>query len=123
MARFSVKARIKSATHAWRGLGILLRTTHNMWGQIFFSILAIYLGFILHISYIEWVLLTLVIGLVLIAEALNTALEIDINLTSPEYHPYARDTKDVAAGAVLIAVLVSIVTALLIFLPKIYNML
>lgn len=42
-------------------------------------------------------------GFVLVAEAFNTALEIDIDLTSPEYHPYARDTKDVAAGAVLLS--------------------
>jgi diacylglycerol kinase (ATP) len=117
--RFSMRARVKSATHGWRGLGILIRTTHNAWGQIFFGLLAVYLGFILHISEIEWVLIVLAIGLVLVAETLNTALEIDINLTSPEFHPYARDTKDVAAGAVLIAVMTSLVVGLVIFLPKI----
>ncbi len=117
--RFSIIARIKSANHAWRGLGILFKTTHNFWGHIFFGILAIYLGFILNISNIEWVLLVFTIGLVIITEALNTAFEIDIDLTSPNYHPYARDTKDVAAAAVLLSVFVSIVVALIIFLPKI----
>jgi diacylglycerol kinase len=117
--RFSIVARLKSATHAWRGLGILIRTTHNVWGHIFFGLLALYLGTILKISTTEWLFVVLVIGLVLITEALNTAIEIDIDLTSPEQHPYARDTKDVAAGAVLLSVWVAIIVGAFIFLPKI----
>lgn len=118
--KFSIIARIKSATHAWRGLKILIKTTHNMWGHIFFGLLAIYLGFVLHISQTEWLFIVFVIALVLIVEALNTAFEIDIDLTSPEYHPYARDTKDVAAGAVLLSVFLAIIVGLIIFLPKIF---
>lgn len=119
--RFSIVARIKSATHAWRGIGILIKTTHNFWGHIFFGILAIYLGYILNISNIEWIFLIFAIGFVLVAEAFNTAFEIDIDLTSPEYHPYAKDTKDVAAGAVLLAILTALVIGMFIFLPKIYD--
>ncbi len=103
-----------------RGLRILFKTSHNTWGHVFFAALAIYLGFVLKISSTEWLVLTLSIGLVFIIEALNSALEIDINLTSPQYHSYARDTKDVAAGAVLLAVLLSIIVAFFIFAPKIY---
>lgn len=117
--RFSIIARIKSTNHAWRGLGILVRTTHNFWLHIFFAILAIILGFILNISIAEWAILVLVIGLVLIAEAFNTAIEIDIDLTSPNYHPYARDTKDVSAGAVGITIIIASIIGLIIFLPKI----
>jgi diacylglycerol kinase len=56
-------------------------------------------------------------GFVLVAEAFNTAIEIDIDLTSPEYHPYAKDTKDVAAGAVLIAACTAALIGLIIFVP------
>jgi len=59
---------------------------------------------------------------VFVSEVFNTAMEIDINLTSPEYHPYARDTKDVSAGAVLLASIISVIIGLIIFLPKIFNM-
>jgi len=117
--RFSVIARIKSYNHAWRGLSILIKTSHNVWAGIFVGLLAIYLGFILNISNSEWLFLAFSIFLVFITEAFNTAIEIDINLTSPEYHPYARDTKDVAAGAVLLSIILSIIVALFIFLPKI----
>jgi len=121
--RFSIVARIKSTTHAWRGIGIFLKTTHNLWVHIFFAILAVYLGFVLKISSVEWGLIIFAIGLVIIVEAFNTAFEIDIDLTSPNYHPYARDTKDVAAGAVSIAVIVAGIVGLIVFLPKILNLL
>jgi len=117
--RFSIIHRLGSTNHAWRGLGIFFKTGHNLWVQLFFAISAVYLGFALHISNIEWVLIIFVIGLVIIAEAFNTAIEIDIDLTSPTYHPYARDTKDVSAGAVSLAVIVAGLAGLLIFLPKI----
>lgn len=117
--RFSLIARIKSSNHAWRGIGIFIRSTHNAWVHIFFSLLAVYLGFTLHISNIEWILIIFAIGFVILAETINTAIEIDINLTSPDYHPYARDTKDVAAGAVLITVFMACIVGLIIFLPKI----
>jgi len=119
--RFSIVARIKSSTNAWRGVKIFVKSTHNAWMHFFFGGLAIYLGFILHISLVEWAVLVLVIGLVILAESINTAIEIDIDLTSPNYHPYARDTKDVAAGAVLISAMIACVIGLIIFLPKIFN--
>lgn len=117
--RFSLVARLKSTTHAFRGLGIFIKTTHNSWMHFFFGALAIYMGFLLKISEMEWFMIIISIGLVIITEVLNTAFEIDIDLTSPTYHPFARDTKDVAAGAVLISVLVAGVVGLIIFLPKI----
>lgn len=117
--RFSIVARIKSSTHAFRGLGIVIKTTHNFWGHLFFGLLAVYLGFLLNISITEWLFIILAIALVLITETLNTAFEVDIDLTSPEFHPYARDTKDIAAGAVLLSVIFACIIGLIVFLPKV----
>lgn len=117
--RFSAVARIRSTNHALRGIAVFLKTTHNAWVHIFFSILAIYLGVVLCISSTEWMFLVFAIGLVIFAEMVNTAIEIDIDLTSPNHHPYARDTKDVAAGAVSIAVIMAGIIGMIIFLPKI----
>ena len=117
--RFSLIARAKSFTHALRGIGLLIKSTHNFWVQLFFAVVAIYLSFILKISQIEWILIIFSIGFVFVTETINTAIEIDIDLTSPEFHPYARDTKDVAAGAVLISALTAFIVGLTIFLPKI----
>jgi diacylglycerol kinase (ATP) len=57
----------------------------------------------LRISAVEFILLAFAVTLVLLAELINTAIEVVVDLVSPEYHPLARRAKDVAAGAVLVA--------------------
>jgi undecaprenol kinase len=109
-------------SHAFRGVYVFWQTTRNLKIHLFFGLLAVFMGFYFCISAMEWVALVLVIGLVLITEALNTALEIDMDLTSPKYHPFARDTKDVAAGAVLLSSVTAIVVGGIIFIPKILIM-
>ncbi|MFZ4500031.1 MAG: diacylglycerol kinase family protein [Minisyncoccia bacterium] len=116
--RFSIIARGQSFRYAIRGMRIILRTQHNFWIQIVAVALVVALGAYLHIAPIEWAVLVLAMTAVLVAESFNTAMEIDIDLTSPEYHPYAKDTKDVAAGAVLISVVGAAVIGAIIFLPK-----
>ena len=105
--------------NAFHGLHILWHTTRQRSLHITGAITAIVLGFCLNVSTFEWIALVFSIGFVFIAEAFNTAIEIDIDLTSPTYHPYARDTKDVAAAAVLLSVFVAVIVGLIIFLPKI----
>ena len=68
-------------------------------------------------------MLVFAIGLVFVTETINTAIEVDMDLTSPNYHPYAKDTKDISAGAVLISVIVALIIGLIIFLPKVVTLL
>jgi diacylglycerol kinase len=111
--KFSIVKRAKSFIHAGRGVYIFVKTTHNAWLHISILIIAIALGLYFKITNIEWIMLIIVGGIVLTAEAFNTAIEIDMDLTSPEYHPYARDTKDVAAGAVLISAVMALIGVLI----------
>lgn len=120
--RFSLVKRAKSFAHAGRGLWIFFKTTHNAWIHVVLFALALAFGVYFDISHIEWMVLILVGGVVIAAEAFNTAIEIDMDLTSPEYHPYARDTKDVAAGAVLVAALTALAVGVLIFGPYVASM-
>jgi diacylglycerol kinase len=73
----------------------------------------------LEISRTDWLAVVLAIGLVLVAEATNTALEELVNFVSPEYHKQAGIVKDVAAGAVLLAAIIALVVGLLVFIPPI----
>ncbi len=116
---FSVVKRGKSFQHAIRGIFILIKTQHNMWLHLLAGAVAVFLGFFLHISEGEWLAIVLAISIVILAEAFNTAIEFDIDLTSPEEHPFARDTKDVAAGAVLLSAISAIVIGCIVFVPKI----
>jgi diacylglycerol kinase (ATP) len=116
---FSIVKRARSFTHAGRGLHVFIKTTHNAWIHLCVLAIATELGLYFGITRVEWMMLVFAAGLVLMAEAFNTAIEIDINLTSPDFHPYAKDTKDVAAGAVLISTLAAVIIGLFIFVPYI----
>lgn len=117
--KFSIISRIRSTDNAWRGLRVMLKTTHNAWLEVIFGIFAIYLGFLFKISSVEWSLVIIVIGLVVISETINTAIEVDTDLTSPGYHPMAKDIKDISAGAVALSCIVAGIIGLIIFAPKI----
>ncbi len=113
--KFSLIKRIRSFIYAGRGIKIFFKSTHNSWIHVTLCIIAIILGFYFHITQTEWMMLVLASGLVFVSEAFNTAIEIDIDLTSPEYHPFAKNAKDVAAGAVLISAITALVIGVLIF--------
>jgi diacylglycerol kinase len=105
---------------AFRGMYVFLKTTtHFLSVHLPAAALVVILGFYFHVSSSEWIELVFSIGFVIVAEVFNTAIEIDIDLTSPHYHPYARDTKDVAAAAVLLSAIVAVIVGMIVFLPKI----
>jgi len=79
--------------------------------------LAAYLG----LDPAQWAILVLTFGVVLAEELLNSALEALADLASPGYHPLARRAKDVAAGAVVVTALASIVIGLLILGPPLWD--
>src|SRR5574339_370041 len=117
--KFSIIKRAKSFTHAGRGMYIFLKTTHNAWVELFLLIIAVRFGFYFQIEKFEWMMLIFASGFVFASEAFNTAIEIDMDLTSPDEHPFAKDTKDVAAGAVLISSITAAIIGIFIFAPYI----
>lgn len=117
---FSIKARIKSFTYAFQGIKTFFQTQHNAWIHILATVIVIVLGNIVSLSNAEWCWITVAIAVVFITEMLNTAIEFLTDLVSPEYHPLAKKTKDVAAGAVLMSAIFALIIALTIFFPKFY---
>ncbi len=110
-------SRIASVGHALRGLQVLLRQP-NARIQVVGACVAAGLGAGFRISVSEWIALVFAIGAVITAEALNTALELAVDLAEPEWHAVARDAKDVAAGGVLLSSIAATIVGLLIFVPK-----
>jgi len=74
------------------------------------------------LSKIEWIILVIIIALMLALEMLNTAIEHVVDLASPDIHPLAKAAKDIAAGAVLVFAIASVIIGILIFLPKWLNL-
>ena len=85
-------------------------------------LLYFYAGFICKLNILEWGLVELAIGLVLVSELINTAIEWLVDLVSPEYKEKAGSIKDVAAGAVLVAATISVIIGAIVFLPKIIEL-
>jgi diacylglycerol kinase (ATP) len=115
---FSIKHRIKSFSYAFQGLKIFFQTQHNARIHLLATIVVVLLGNIVKLTNTEWCWIIIAIALVFITEMLNTSIEFLTDLVSPNYHPLAKNTKDVAAGAVLVAAIIAIILGLMIFLPK-----
>lgn len=112
-----IVSRFNSFKFAFKGWAYVLRTQKNAWIHLAATTLVIAVGVWLGISRYEWAIILLVIGIVWIAEFLNTALESILDIASPERHPLARIAKDVGAAAVLIAAVVAIAVGLIILGP------
>ena len=75
------------------------------------------LGIQFNLNASEWCWVILAVISVWIAESLNTAFEFLTDIASPNFHPLAKKAKDVAAGAVLIAAIGSVLIGIVIFYP------
>lgn len=117
-----IKARLKSFGHAMRGLWFLIRSERHARFHLFVSVVVVALGLGLSISPGEWCAVVLAIGLVWMAEALNTAIERAVDLSNPDHHPLAGEAKDLAAGAVLLAAVTAATVGLMVFLPRIWQL-
>ena len=114
-------SRWASMRHAARGVKRLWATQMNARIHAGAVLAVTAMGYWLDISPLEWGLLILAMGLVLCAEGLNTAVEFVVDLASPRWSALARDAKDVAAGAVLIASVAAVGVGLAVFMPKLLD--
>ncbi|HEY6727644.1 MAG TPA: diacylglycerol kinase family protein, partial [Polyangiaceae bacterium] len=109
----------RSFGHALRGLSTLVRTQHNARIHLVAAASVVTAGWFVELGSSEWVLLTLTITLVFLAEAVNTALEFLADAVMPIQHPLIGKAKDVAAAGVLLAAIASVVVGILLFGPRI----
>ena len=107
----------KSLKFALEGIIEAFRHNINFRRQVLVGVSVMLVGFVLGLAMAEWVALVIVIGLVLMAELINTALEEVVNLVTREHRQEAKIAKDVSAGMVLLAAVISMVVGLFIFIP------
>jgi len=110
-------------SYAWNGIQTVFKRERNFRIHLIAMVLVVVMGIFFTLSLIEWLVISLVITIVLVAEVLNSAIEKTVDYISTDIHPVAKVIKDMAAGAVLIAAIGSIIIGLIIFLPKIYRIL
>jgi diacylglycerol kinase len=108
-----IKSRFVSIKNAVNGLWYVLKSQQNAHLHLIATVIVVSTGLWLRLSIANWVFLLLVIGMVWIAEFLNTALEVIVNLASPNQHPLAKVGKDVGAAAVLIAAIIALIIGII----------
>lgn len=109
--------RVQSLGYALAGWLYMLRHQKNTRLMSAATLAVLIVGLWLEIDVQGWAVLILSISMVWMAEFLNAAVEAVVNLASPEYHPMAKVGKDVAAAAVLLGVVASVLIGLLILGP------
>lgn len=116
--KFSFASRARSFVHAFNGLRHALTQEHNFRVHLVATAVVIGAGIFLDIRTRDWVVLFLAIGLVLISELFNTAIEMIADFISPGFHPTIGKIKDIAAGAVLVATIIAVMVGIFVFLPR-----
>jgi diacylglycerol kinase (ATP) len=116
--RFSLRVRLASFPHAIRGVRQFVRREHNARIHLFATVAVIIAGLTLKVTATEAAILTIVTGLVWVAEMVNTCFERLSDHITKQRHPEIKIIKDLAAGAVLTAAAIAVTVGLLIFIPK-----
>lgn len=112
----------ESANHAIDGIQYTIDNERNFRIELIFAIIVTIMSYVLNVSILEWTILILTIGIVLALEMVNTSIERVVDLVTKDYLPLAKYAKDVSAGAVLIMSMFSVAIGILIFLPKIIDL-
>ena len=112
----------KSFGFAFEGIFNTIRSERNIKIHLFATIMVVIFGFLLKISYVEWLICLLLFGLITSLELVNTAVEAVVDLATQERQALAKKAKDAAAGAVLYSAIIAAVIGGVIFFPKIYNL-
>ena len=110
--------RLKSVKFAAKGFWILITSENSIIVQVIIAIIISIIGFIMQISATEWMFQLVEIGLILVAESLNTAIEKMADFIHPAYHKQIGRIKDISAGAAFIAAIFAVIIGLIIYVPK-----
>jgi len=109
---------LKSFVFAFNGLAYAFKTQLNFKIHCVAAVVVALFGIYVELATTEWLWIALAVFLVIASELINTAIEVLVDLISPEHQPKAGAIKDLAAATVLVIALLAICIALFIFVPK-----
>ena len=115
-------SRLRSFRYAFNGLGDLLRKEPNARIHLFAVLAAIVMGIITKITLVEWIIVTVVAGMVFISEIINTAVERLADLIDQSKNEKIRAIKNYSAAAVLVSAIIALIAGLLIFIPGLVDL-
>ena len=113
---------VKSFYFASRGIIEALKTERNIQIHSVVTVVVIFIGWMVSLNWIEWLFILAAIVGTITLELVNSAIERVVDLVTEEYHPLAKQAKDIAAGAVFLYAIFSVIVGFIIFLPKLISL-
>ena len=120
--QFGFKRIISSIKNSLNGLKVAYKNEQSMYIHLIATVLLLLFSFFLKISMTQWLIVIGIIGLTLVVELLNTAIESTVDLVTKEFHPLAKIAKDTASAAEFILTISAFIISLIIFIPKIMEL-
>lgn len=117
----SLRRLIKSFKYAIEGIIYAFKYEQNIIVHTLVMSLTIMFGVIVKLSVTEWLVCLILFGLVIATEMINTSIEAVVDLACPKKDPLAKIAKDTASGAVLVFAITASIAGVIIFLPKILD--
>lgn len=108
---------LSSFSYAIAGIRTAIKQERNIRIHLSISLIVIIFGFLFSITRIEWIFILLTIGGMISLEIINTAIERLVDLVTLDFHPLAKQAKDLAAGAVFSFAIISVIVGIIIFGP------
>lgn len=121
--QFGMKKQLNNFKYCFDGMIYALTNEQSMMSHFIIAFLTIILGFIVKLSRNEWFLVILLIALVIALEFINTAIEAVCDMVMPDIHPLAKIAKDTSSAAVFVMAMAALIIGLLIYIPRIIEML
>lgn len=112
-----LKIHLRSYKYSIKGIWIAFRDEQNMTIHFIAAIAVIVVNSLLKVNRTEWLFTLIMIGLALMAEIFNTAIEKLADRVTNEQDPLIGQVKDLASGAVLIICCFAVICAIIIYLP------
>ncbi|MBD8069189.1 diacylglycerol kinase family protein [Bacillus sp. PS06] len=106
-----------SFSYAINGLKNAIIKERNLQIHLVIAVVVIIVGICFKLSLLDWAILTIVIGGMIVLELINTAIERLVDLVTMEYHPLAKIVKDISAAAVFVFAIIAVIVGILIFYP------
>ena len=116
-----IKRLAKSFLYAIRGLIKTFKEEQNFQIHIFAAIIVVLAGWYFNVNKYEWIILVLIIGLVMLMEIANSAVERITDVLKPRMNNYVKEIKDITAAGVLVASVVAVIAGLIIFWPYVFG--
>ena len=120
---FGIKRIFASVKNSWNGLKVAYKNEQSVYIHLVCTVILLLLSFLLKISLTQWLIIIAIIGLTLVVELINTAIESTVDLVTKEFHPLAKVAKDTASAAEFVLSVTSAIIALMIFIPKLIDLL